>query len=270
MKILFANIFFLFLFLFLIANAAGVDPSPINPESSFQVFTLRMILYVVFIFFIYYQSRLLSFLRIKKDVFLLFLHIELIAYFFIFFFLLNAQRIFFDIKFAPFQQSLLTIFSFCLYFFGLFAFFYQKEKSLNTKHLTKKNIWKPIQFLIPFAMPFLIFVIASDAWTLIPLKEFSLLLFGREIPFFEDALNAIFTAVLLIALLLFFPPLLIFMWQCPPLDEGELNKKLEEVCRKAHFKHGGFKKWTVLDNVLTAAIIGVFGCFRYPFLRKAS
>jgi len=60
------------------------------------------------------------------------------------------------------------------------------------------------------------------------------------------------------------------IWQCKPLKDEEplLTEQLELLCKKASFKHAGIKIWTVMNDSLTAAIIGLLPKFRYVMFTK--
>nr|WP_249274178.1 M48 family metallopeptidase [Parachlamydia sp. AcF125] len=69
-------------------------------------------------------------------------------------------------------------------------------------------------------------------------------------------------------LLIFFPPLIQWIWQCQPLKDSPFQQKLQKICERAGFKHPKLKVWTVMNQSLTAAIIGVIPPFRYVLFTK--
>lgn len=101
----------------------------------------------------------------------------------------------------------------------------------------RAEIYKKIRFLLPFSLPAVLF------------------------PFFSIAPATTF--ILMIIVILVFPLILVTIWKCPPLENSELKTSLENLAAQAQFKHGGFKRWTVMDRQLTAGIIGIFYPFRY-------
>ena len=70
-------------------------------------------------------------------------------------------------------------------------------------------------------------------------------------------------AALAIALLFSFPFILMKFWKCEPLPAGEIKNALDEVAKKANFKHAGLKRWTIMKGKLTAGIVGIFPFMRY-------
>jgi STE24 endopeptidase len=80
----------------------------------------------------------------------------------------------------------------------------------------------------------------------------------------QIAISLIFAGITLVCL----PPLIIRVWRCKPLEDTALKVRLEDLCTKAHFKHAGIKTWTVMNNSLTAAIIGILPRMRYVMFTK--
>lgn len=107
--------------------------------------------------------------------------------------------------------------------------------------------WNLTLFLLPFSIPFLLFFAASQ-W-LSPL-------IGEQV-FFG------FSVLLLIAILLLLPLAFQRVWRCQPLPCSPLKDRLDYLCRRSHFHHGGMLVWKVMQNATTAAIIGIFPRFRY-------
>ncbi len=45
----------------------------------------------------------------------------------------------------------------------------------------------------------------------------------------------------MVLIMIFLPFFIQKIWQCKPLEEGHLKNRLDRLCQKAHFKHGGMK-----------------------------
>lgn len=102
---------------------------------------------------------------------------------------------------------------------------------------SKTSAIRELRLTIPFLIPFVLLMT-------LPLNEWGL--------------------VLVIVLgLVFLPPIMMKIWKCTPLRKGELKERLEALCEKAHFKHGGIMNWKIMDHALTAAILGIVPRFRY-------
>jgi STE24 endopeptidase len=72
----------------------------------------------------------------------------------------------------------------------------------------------------------------------------------------------------MLSLMTFLPFFIQSIWQCQPLEDAQLLERLERLCQKGHFKHGGIKSWIVMGDSLTAAIIGIVSRFRYIMFTK--
>lgn len=94
-----------------------------------------------------------------------------------------------------------------------------------------------LQFLLPFTLPLFIVLLSS----------------------YYPLLTSLFALLLLFT----FPLILLKCWQCEPLPPSELKDALDQVAARARFKHGGFKRWTLMQGRLTAGIIGIFPSIRY-------
>ena len=120
------------------------------------------------------------------------------------------------------------------------------------------NEWKYIIF----------FVILSNASDLLP--------FGKVAEFFGIADSASIDIILFFIMtlgsiamvMIFLPPIIVYVWGCKPLEDHFLKEKLDSLCARAHFTHAGFKTWTIMEDAMTAAIIGVIGRFRYVMFTK--
>lgn len=157
--------------------------------------------------------------------------------------------------FRPFHSTILVVFIFGLYFFGIFIFnLYYAAK----RHSTRKAL-DSIFILIPFILPLMAYTFINDL----------LFLAGYNLEAQPYYVLAMFGLMFMSLLLLFLPPVLLFFWRCKPLKDANILSNLQHVCSLAKFKHGGFKIWTVLNHTPTAAIIGILSKFRYVMFTKA-
>lgn len=69
-------------------------------------------------------------------------------------------------------------------------------------------------------------------------------------------------------LLVVMPPAMVWIWRCERLADGPLRERLESLCNRASFRCTDLKVWTVLNHMLTAAILGVIPRFRYVLFTK--
>lgn len=257
---LFANLFFLIL-VFLLINSAPVDfTGLIFPESPLISFLAGLLLYACLLAIIAIQTRLF---RLKKDLFVMLYQIEFVSFLTYFLYALYGQRLLFTSFMAPFGESLLTLFILSTYFCGLFTCQYLIEK----RHWGATTAWskalRAVRFLLPFAFPFITFTLLSDLIFLLPLDKLMSTFGITSEPTIQLLLVAALSVAILILIAIFLPPVLVWTWGCRPLQDAGLIARLNAICHKAHFKHAGFKIWTIMEDAMTAAIVGIVSRFRY-------
>lgn len=193
----------------------------------------------------------------------------------------------FGAEFLYFFSNLFFIVFFLIFHFGLGAFNFIESQFLFSlaslalylgalKGLEKafhpNHRFKYVKFLLPFCIPYLVLALFLD---LTPL-------FG--LAFLEETIAAnpylyllMLAGILLFAflILLFLSPVLIYFWECQPMENSFRHEKLSEFCNQVGFKHGGFKVWNLFNQSYTAGIIGILPPFRYilftrPILRFPS
>lgn len=222
-------------------------------EPPLSAFGLAHVLYACVLAIIYGLGRSARHSFQKKQAgYLLSTNFLLITFLAVCFFGFEAQR--FLLSLAHFQL-LPTVWALSLYLIGLGL--YYKTSATNRK------AEQQMRFLLPFALPLLFFTFILD------------LLFTESNPYlslFSDSpLLFLATGFILTAgIMLVFPAIIQAVWQCEPLSREypELAGRLEKLCKKAHFKHAGIKVWTVMNDSLTAAIIGIVPRFRYIMFTK--
>jgi Zn-dependent protease with chaperone function len=239
---MFTNLIFLILILLLVSFSIEMGPLswPLEP---WPAFGYGMALYALLLGLIVVQSRFLK--GRSRETLLILVNFECLLFFIIFHYFLGAHRL---LAFGQFQSGI-TLFSLALYLAALWLF-----------HRT----FDRIRLLIPFALPFLLFTLIFDLLLLLPADNFLVQMYH------EGNFFLAFIPLLLVmgVMLLFLPPLIMRLWKCVPLEDSSLKKSLEELCEKAHFAHGGFKTWGVMDSSLTAAIVGVLPRLRYILFTK--
>lgn len=238
---MFTNLLFVILVLLLINFSFEIDIKPWI-ESPQTGFLLGLTLYLLVLFLIAIQNKIF---RFKS---LILANLELLFFLALFFFFFGGGRLFES-------QALITLFTLSLYLLGLWVFHYT---SIRTESPCAEAFLE-LRMVIPFTLPFLLFTVFIDLFSLFPpirafLEEDSLAVSMALL-----GISVLFLALILI----FFPPLLQWLWGCKPLQEGELKQRLDNLCRRAKFKHAGMRIWTVIPHAVTAAIIGVMAPFRY-------
>lgn len=257
---MFTNIFFLFLILLLIGTVPDIPNGIFLVKSPLWALSLSLGIFGIVLGLIWIQNRFwLRNIKAERRLFLA--NLELIGFFIGSYFLIGAQRVFFLEIFSPFNITLLSIFTLTLYFGGLFIQYYLNMITQLGTSLALTRAKMGVRFLLPFALPFMILVVLGDASFFIPYTPIKQAL-GLT-PWSETFILTTFSLLTLIGTIIFLPPLLVYIWNCQPLENHDLVERLERLCRRARFTHAGFRIWMVMAGSLNAAIIGVVGHWRY-------
>ncbi len=263
---MFTNLLFLLLIVLLVSFTPGSEP----PDPSYAVpFFRAMALYGALLLLIVLQNKLFSAkVRRNKNAFILLVNLELIGFFCLYQYAFEAYRFIGNVFQTPNTFLMLA-----LYWVGLAVFHYtafnQKRVHPNSATATPRNeVSIQLWMSIPFAIPFLAFTLLFDALQFIPNAHFQEAMKNGS----DDVLISIVLMVGMLAFMvltmIFLPALIQKLWRCEPLEEGPLKDRLEALCRKANFKHAGMKTWTLLNDALTAAIIGIVPRYRYVMFTK--
>lgn len=209
---------------------------------------------------IYFLNTLMNgFVQRSKSLALAFVNILLISFLCIFQYYFQAYRFVGTNYLLPY-----SLFAFGLYLIGLGVFHstaastrrvYHDHEVISSYHHASMQM----RMIIPFALPFLTITAFFDFLHWVPNEHF------------QKWLNEGFTvwyalgSMVFIALLtmIFMPAIIQNIWQCKPFPESDLKIRLENLCERARFKHGGMLIWTIMNDSLTAAIVGVVPRYRY-------
>lgn len=236
--------------------------------SPITAFLLGMGVYVLLLGFIYFQNRILKkAIRRNKNVLLFVVNLDLILFLAFYHFIIAGQRLF------PDSTALVALFSVLLYFLGLYTYHVSAYECIPAGARGEvRSAWDygftQLRLLIPFAIPFLLFSLIFDLAKLYPSAELQKVFLLQEDSLVGTVILFVITVLFLVMIMLFFPPLIQAIWKCKPIRDSELLDRLENLCRKANFKHAGMKTWTVMDHSYTAGIIGILPKFRYVMFTK--
>jgi Zn-dependent protease with chaperone function len=240
---MFTPLIFLILVL-LLSNFASEFQHPGWIADPWKAFGWGLLLYAAVLGLIALQNTLFS--RFKK-LLVLITHLELLAFLAVFLLLFNAL--------SPLSDLFSTLVTLGLYLGGL-AVFYATQRPRKSKEVALQ-----MRLLIPFALPFLAFLGSLKFLETLPF------------PWVQEALQSVpflilFSCVLFGLMTLLFPPLIVRIWGCQPMQTSPLKARLEALCARADFKHAGMLDWTLLNRSHTAAILGVIPRFRYVLFTK--
>ena len=254
----FSSLIFLLLVLLSVSMANGL-PSSSFPLTSVKALFVGLGFYLGILALIYWQKKICVLKwRYRSSTMLTVTNIELLIFLIFFYFILGGQRIFNELPFLGSLQMIPILFGLGLYFGGLAAYHCTGE----SKRTQDQTYLQRVLFIIPFAVPFLFFTIIVDLFY-IPVKHLAPAFFK----FLNTPLGTLvffIMSLLFVGLcLIFLPPLIIWIWGCQPLPNTPIKARLEQLCRRAHFRHAGFRTWDVMNHTLTAAILGVLPRLRY-------
>ena len=252
--------------IFLIVALMVINVSPETAQQSAylppaEAFEAGLALYLLLLALLFIQGKWLMKGSGTSPIPALLANSEILFFLICFHYILHAEAFYVTLSWIGSFQTIPSLISLFFYFFGLFVFHWTSEK----KHW--HSALKKVLFLLPFAIPFLLFTLVSDLGSLLP-STFVGKWINPEAPLLALCIGIGGTLLFLGLMLVFFPPLMQAMWGCVPLPPSPLLTRLELLCRKAHFKHAGIKVWTVMNHAITAAIIGVAPPFRYVMFTK--
>lgn len=250
---MFANLFFLILTLLLFTSATEQSAWPLFSDAPGSGFLCATLVYLFLMIYIYFQNRWLSRVHLwSKEKLRCVVNLQLLLFFAVSFFALGSLRLP-NITFSPFGQTAALVYTLLQYFTALVL----GDTGLdNSEGSWKDKLSKAMSaacFIIPFAIPFFLFSFVGEAEALIPFKS----------PSFENFALLAINILTIIAAFIFLPPLAILFWRCSKLEDESLAASLDELCKKAGFRHAGFRIWNVMHDSITAAIVGVIAPFHY-------
>lgn len=259
---MFSNLLFLIIVLLLAGSAQ--DQLVESPDLSGIDWSLGILGYLCVLGLITLQNRYVK-NKLSSSKLISLASVELIAYLlWITFYLYLPAGL--SIQYALPGVLLIVI----LYFLGLFTTYASLYSALNPGIRSLYNTSSgreyaliELRFLIPFVIPFLAFMTVLDVLALLPteLTEPEWLI---QLPEEGRQLIYLFLSLTFFALvMILLPKAIVSLWQCKPIEDPELRKRLQTLCERAGFRHGGMLVWTTLSHAPTAAIIGFFPRYRY-------
>lgn len=188
--------------------------------------------------------------RKRLASFLFLANVELITALAIFCFYFGAHDI------AGRSLTLRVLLTLSLYFPGLGVFYLTAYPKIRPANRTRKQyVGQQIRFILPFAVPFMLFIAFGDLLDTLP---------EALIPY-ASVISLLFVA----AILIIFPAILVKLWKCSPLPSSAVKVRLENICREMNFNYAAMLEWPVMGSALTAAIIGIVPRFRYVIFTPA-
>ena len=136
------------------------------------------------------------------------------------------------------------------------------ETIFNRPYSTVSFVVTNIKINLPIVLPWLAIGLTFDLLPLLPwpgVKELILSPWGDLLIFI----------IFLILLTVFFPPMVRYLWECKPIEKGELRLHIEDFCKRQGFS-SEILYWPLFEGqVLTAGVMGIIPKFRYLLLTPA-
>lgn len=235
---MFTQLIYLLVVFLLVGLSAQLDPA-MWTDAPLRSFLEGMGLYAGILCLIYLQKKIIP--RRFAKMFQHAASIQLVVFLLVFVLALGSHRLLTWSGAAGQWQSPVAFFLPVLYLAG-----WRLATSKEQVHL-----------LLPFVLPFIAMTLILDilAW-LLPATTSSIVFF------------CVFSVIVIAAAAIFLPPTVVRLWQCRSMEPSPLKTRLELLCAKAHFRHGGLLDWTLLNNSPTAAIVGLIPPFRYILFTK--
>ncbi len=84
-----------------------------------------------------------------------------------------------------------------------------------------------------------------------------------------DTADSLSSGLVLLAIVVFSPLLLRFIWSTAPLPEGPLRERLEALCRRQKLRCNGILLWRTHNHLANAGVVGPTPLLRYVLLTDA-
>lgn len=128
---------------------------------------------------------------------------------------------------------------------------------LGVSRTPSRHIWGNIKFNLVIVIPWLFLSLIIDILNLAPF------------PFMRDLMNSalaqvVFVALLLLVIAVLAPVLIARLWDCRPLGESDLKKKIVGFCDSQGVRFKKILSWNALNRgLVTAGVVGLLKPFRY-------
>jgi len=136
------------------------------------------------------------------------------------------------------------------------------EKVFHRAYSSGSFIAANIKINLPIILPWLVLSLLFDLLSLMELPGLSQLMqtyWGDLVLFL----------VFVVFLMVFFPPMVRWLWNCTPMPDGPLRREIEAFFRKENFS-SDILLWPLFEGqVLTAGVMGLVPKFRYVLLTPA-
>ncbi|MEA3467976.1 MAG: M48 family metalloprotease [Thermodesulfobacteriota bacterium] len=154
-----------------------------------------------------------------------------------------------------------------LFFFLFLLLMWRRSKSayeaiFNRSYTTTAFLISNSKTNLPIVLPWIFLSLAYDLLALLPFP-------GLETFLHSELGEYVSFILLLLLILIFFPPLVRKLWGCTPFPKGPLLDHLQAFFKKQHFSAQVFT-WPLFEGkVITAGVMGIIPGLRYVMVTPA-
>lgn len=124
-------------------------------------------------------------------------------------------------------------------------------------------VYSNVAFSVPILLPWALLFSIADLLRLLPF----------ELPkrILDTAVGQAGYFLIFLVLAAIFAPLLIQrIWRCRPLEEGDVRRRIEAICRQAGVRYADIVYWPIFGGrMITAGVMGLVSRFRYILVTDA-
>lgn len=167
-------------------------------------------------------------------------------------------------KLLPTLGALLFLLVFVVYLTMVWFFSYDAHREIYRSDISRKTfVYSNAAFSVPILIPWALLFGISDVIGLLPWELPKRLL--------DTAYGQIGYFLFFLLIAACFAPLLIHrFWRCRPLEQGAHRQRIEALCRRAGVSYADIIYWPIFGGrMITAAVMGLVGRFRYILVTKA-
>lgn len=164
----------------------------------------------------------------------------------------------------PTVGALLFLLIFVAYLVMVWYFSYNAHREIYRSDISRKTfVYSNAAFSVPILIPWTLLFGISDVIGLLPWE------FPKRL--LDTAYGQIGYFLFFLLIAACFAPLLIHrFWRCRPLEQGAHRQRIEALCRKADVSYADIIYWPIFGGrMITAAVMGLVGRFRYILVTKA-
>jgi len=135
------------------------------------------------------------------------------------------------------------------------------DGTMSSAPTAAAHVVSQIRFNLVIVVPWLVLSAAVDFWDLLPLPAASMA---------SSTVQVVFFGAFVCLLAVFVPVLMTRLWDCSPMEDKELEKRLDHFSRKLGVRFRRILSWNAMHRgLLTAGVVGLLPGLRYLLITPA-